>query len=147
MKLPRRDRIATGYVGVAVVFYLLWVLDFLPRLMSSRVVGLVVLALGVAASMTAVVPGFDRLIHGSKVYLGVTALIGLGASVAGIRLLTNGTESMLHWMVAAMVVLWLVATIRHVTIGERGTAQATAATPGASTEVRRAQVPHEANMT
>lgn len=147
MKLPRRDRIATGYVGIAVVFYLLWILDFLPRLTTSRVVGLVVLALGVAASMTAVVPGFDRLVHGSKVYLGVTSLIGLGASVAGVRLLTNGTESMLHWMVAAMLLLWLVATIRHVTIGEGAIAQATPATPGASPKMRQAQLPHEAKVT
>jgi len=43
---------------------------------------LVVLSLGFVASASAVVPGFDELMHGNKVYLVVTSLIGLVAFAA-----------------------------------------------------------------
>jgi hypothetical protein len=122
MRISRRDSIATLYVALAVLVYGLWLLDFeIPGLGGVRAVGVLVLALGVAASATAVVPGFSDLLHGSRIYLGMTSLIGLGAFVAGIRLLLSGDEEMLTLVMVAMIVLWLMATIRHVRAETMGT--------------------------
>ena len=69
MRLPRRDIIATGLVAVAGLLYLLWAIDFaLPDMSSTRATGVAVLALGFAASASAVVPGFDQLLHGNRAY-------------------------------------------------------------------------------
>ena len=81
MHLPRRDIIATGLVAVAGLLYLLWAIDSaLPGMSSTRVTGVAVLALGFAASASAVVPGFGQLLHGNRAYLAMTSLIGLAAA-------------------------------------------------------------------
>ena len=73
-RLPKKDVIATGAVGVAVVLYLLWLFDATLAGMSSvRVTGLSILVLGFVASATAVVPAFDQLLHGSRLYLAGTS--------------------------------------------------------------------------
>ena len=77
-------------------------------------VGGIVLALGFWASASAVVPGFDGLLHGSKLYLAITSLLGLGALIAGIMSLVSGSEVALGVLVAATVVLWAASTVRHV---------------------------------
>jgi len=78
MHLPERDIIATGLVAVAGLFYLLWAIDSaLPGMSSTRATGVAVLALGFTASASAVVPGFDQLLHGNKAYLVITSLRGL----------------------------------------------------------------------
>ena len=73
-----------------------------------------VLGLGVAASITAVVygsaPGSSKL---SKVYLGISSLIGLVALVAGVITLVSASEPMLDVLVVATVLLWVMATVRH----------------------------------
>jgi len=114
MRIPTRDRIATALVACAVVVYALWATDLtLPGLDSLRVTGLVVLGLGFGASASAVVPGFEELLHGSKLYLVVTSLIGLIASVVGIVMLVGASEVALGMVMAAMVVLWMIATVHH----------------------------------
>ena len=114
MRLPTRDVIASGLVGVAGLLYALWLTDSAPPGMSStRATGIVILALGFAASANAVVPAFDRLLHGSKTYLAVASLIGVVALVGGWYMLVAGSEIGLGVVMTAMVVLWLIATIRH----------------------------------
>ena len=67
MHLPRRDIIATGLVALAGLLYLLWAIgSALHGMSSTRVTGVAVLALGFAASASAVVPGFDQLLHGAQ---------------------------------------------------------------------------------
>lgn len=114
MHLPKRDAIATVLVGAAGLLYVVWAIDSAPPGMSgTRATGSVILALGFAASANAVVPTFDRLLHGSKAYLAVTSLIGLVAVIAGVRMLVAASEAGLGVVMAAMLVLWLIATIHH----------------------------------
>ena len=114
-RLPKKDIIATGAVGVAVVLYLLWLFDVTPAGMSSvRVTGLAILVLGFVASATAVVPAFDQLLHGSRLYLIGTSLLGLGALAAGIVMLVSASETALGVLTAALFALWVVSTTHHV---------------------------------
>ena len=114
MYLPRRDIIATGLVAAAGLLYLLWAIDSaLPGMSSTRVTGVAVLALGFAASASAVVPGFDQLLHGNKAYLAITSLIGLAAAAAGVQMLITASGAGLTLAMAAMAVLWLIATFHH----------------------------------
>ena len=114
MHLPIRDVIATGLVAVAGLLYLLWAIDSaLPGMSSTRVTGVAVLALGFAASASAVVPGFGQLLHGNRAYLVITSLIGLAALVAGVQMLITASGAGLTVVMAAMAVLWLIATIHH----------------------------------
>jgi hypothetical protein len=82
-----------------------------------RAIAAVVLALGFVASASAVVPGFDGLIHGSRSYLAVSSLLGLVAFVAGIAALATGDGSWLPVLVATTVVLWAISTMRHAAAG------------------------------
>jgi hypothetical protein len=117
MRLPKRDLIATGLVLTALALYLMWALDAtLPGLDGTRATGAVVLGLGFAASASAVVPGFDGLVHGSRIYLAVTSLIGLVALVAGVQMLLDTSGAALGVLMGAMGVLWLMATIHHMAL-------------------------------
>jgi hypothetical protein len=80
---------------------------------SIRATATAVLALGVLASMSAVVPMFDQLLRGSKPYLVVTSAIGCVAAVAGVSVLVAESEAALAVMVVSMITLWLIATIHH----------------------------------
>jgi hypothetical protein len=114
MYLPRRDIIATSLVGASVVLYLLWLADTaLPGMSSVRVTGATILALGFAASAIAVVPGFDQLIHGSRLYLTVTSLLGLVALAGGLTMLLSASETGLLVLMVAMLLLWAIATVHH----------------------------------
>lgn len=115
MRLPRRDIIATSLVMAAGVVYALWAFDSaLPGLDSVRVTGVVVLALGFAASASAVVPGFAELMRGNRTYMVTTSLIGLVALAAGIYMLVESSAVGLAVLMACLGVLWLVATAHHV---------------------------------
>lgn len=114
MHLLKRDIVATALVAIAAVAYVLWAVgSALPGMSSVRVTGGVILALGFAASAIAVVPAFDQLLHGNKAYLTVTSLIGLAALAAGIVMLVAASSASLAVVVAAIGVLWLMATVRH----------------------------------
>ena len=122
MRIPTRDRIATGLVASAVILYTLWATGLtLPGMDSVRVTGLVVLGLGFGASASAVVPGFGELLHGSKLYLLVASLIGLLAFVAGFVMLVAASEVALGMVMAAMVVLWTIATVHHMLLASSET--------------------------
>ncbi len=71
------------------------------------------LLLGFAASATAVVPAFSELLQGSRVYLAVTGVIGLFAAIVGVVTLIRADAGMLAALVAATVVMWVMATMRH----------------------------------
>ena len=114
MRLPNRDLVATGFVAVAGLLYLLWAADAAPTGLSGmRATGLVILGLGFAASASAVVPGFEDLIHGSRTYLAVTSLLGLVAFGAGLWMLSETSELALGVLMGTMAVLWLIATVHH----------------------------------
>jgi len=121
MYLPKRDIIATGLVAVAGLLYLLWAIDSaLPGMSSTRATGVAVLVLGFAASASAVVPGFDQLLHGNKAYLVITSLIGLAALAAGVQMLITASGAGLTVVMAAMAVLWLIATTHHSLLARTG---------------------------
>jgi hypothetical protein len=124
MHLPIRDIIATCLVAVAGLLYLLWGVDStLPGMSSARATGVAVLALGFAASASAVVPAFGPLIHGNKTYLVITSLIGLAALAAGAQMLITASGTGLTVVMAAMAVLWLIATIHHSLLARTGLPQ------------------------
>jgi hypothetical protein len=114
MRLTTRDRFATIVVAAGVLLAAGWFAR-LPGLASLdiRVVTLAILALGLPASAAAVVPGFDDLIHGSKVYLVGTSLLGVAAFVAAVLTLQNATEWTLVALVALTVAMWALSTLRH----------------------------------
>ena len=121
MHLPKRDILATGLVAAAGVLYLLWAIgSTLPGMSSVRVTGVAALALGFAASASAVVPDFGQLLHGNKVYLVMTSLLGLAAAAAGVQMLITASGTGLAILMAAMTVLWLIATIRHGLLAKTG---------------------------
>lgn len=114
MRLPKRDLIATVLVAIAGLVYLLHAIDHaLPGTGSARVVGGVVLALGIAASASAVVPGFVPLLHGSKVYLAGTSLLGVAALVGGLMALISASERGLAVLIGATLLLWVISTAHH----------------------------------
>jgi hypothetical protein len=80
--------------------------------------GFVILVIGFAASASAVVPGSVRLLHGNKIYLAVTAAIGLIALVGGIQMLVASSELGLGVLMGAIGALWLIATIHHALLAE-----------------------------
>ncbi len=122
MRLTWRDWVATACVGAAAVMYAVWLSqDEVLGISGARGIGLAVLLLGLAASVTAVVFGVgEGLLEASKLYLAVASVLGLAALVAGIVALVNQNETMLATLVAATIVLWLVSTIRHAMGEQRG---------------------------
>jgi hypothetical protein len=118
MSIPWRDRVATAVVAIATLVYALWLAGPLDWL-TTGAVALMVLALGIVASASAVVPGFAGLIHGSKLYLATTSLTGLVASVAGVLTVLQATEETLAVLVIATIGLWSAATVRHTWLRDR----------------------------
>jgi hypothetical protein len=105
------------FVGVAALMYSLWLAGIGVLGLGVRGLGGVVLGLGVAASVTAVVYGVGAgLFQASRVYLGISSLIGLVALVAGVITLISASEPMLDVLVVATALLWLIATVRHVVV-------------------------------
>jgi hypothetical protein len=114
MRLSKRDTIATVLVAVAALLYLLWALGWAPfGLDGTRATGIAVLALGFAASASAVVPTFDQLLHGSRIYLAVSSAIGVLAAAAGVYLLATASEAGLAVVMVAMIAMWVMATVHH----------------------------------
>jgi hypothetical protein len=66
------------------------------------------------------VPGFSQLLHGNKAYLVLTSLIGLAALAAGVQMLITASGAGLTGVMAAMGVLWLIATIHHSLLAQTG---------------------------
>ena len=113
MRLPARDVVASAFVGLAVVIYLAWLFEFTFGVLDVWTVTVAVLALGIAASVSAVVPGFDALLHGSRPYLVVASVLGAVALVAGLWAMYAVDPLPLAVLMIATIVLWAVATVRH----------------------------------
>lgn len=118
MPISWRDSIATILVAVGIVVYGAWVVGpGISGFVEPASVALAVLVLGVAASISAVVPGFNDLLRGSKPYLAGSALgvVALGAGVWTIA--AGGAAAGLAVLVLATVALWAMSTMRHVRVG------------------------------
>ena len=115
MRLSWRDAVATVCVGAALILYVVWLSqDEVLGMSEPWLIGVIVLGLGLAASVTAVVFGVgEGLFRASKIYLTIASVIGLAALVAGILVVVNGSEAMLATLVASTIVLWLISTVRH----------------------------------
>jgi len=127
MRLPKRDLIASSLVATAGLIYLLWLVGVMT---STRGAGLLILACGFAASAGAVVPTFDRLLRGNKVYLVLTSLIGVLALLGGAVVLFAARGTALTLVMAAMVVLWAIATVHHLLLAAPSPARETHHTSG-----------------
>ncbi len=115
MPLPWRDSIATLLVAVGVVVYGAWALGLaIPGLATVEAIAVGILVLGVAASVSAVVPGFGELLHGSRTYFVGTSILGAIALVGGIYAIATGDSMALAILALATVVLWALSTARHV---------------------------------
>lgn len=114
MRRSWRDALATLLVAIALALYAAWALGVqLPQFMTIGAVAATVLALGVLASASAVVPGFGELLRGSRVYLALTSTLGLVALAAGLLALIAGEGAALTALVLATVAMWAMATARH----------------------------------
>jgi formate/nitrite transporter FocA (FNT family) len=130
MRVSWRDGLATLFVGVGACFYVSWLSGAeVTGVSGTKVVGAVILGLGLAASVTAVVYGVGAgLLHASKTYLVIASLVGLTALVAGVAVLVTANEIWLGALMGATVVLWLISTVRHAMIarGDRASNDAAA---------------------
>ncbi len=115
--MPRRDVFATVLIGIAVLLYMAWAAGVaIPLVADVKPVALLVLLLGVAASMSAVVPGWDELVHDWRLYFGAASLVGLVALIAGVWAIVAGEPAALALMVLMTVVLWAMSTFRHIRV-------------------------------
>ncbi|MGZ4143231.1 MAG: hypothetical protein ACXVQY_12045 [Actinomycetota bacterium] len=120
MRLSWRDQLATVFVGAGVMFYLMWLADVpVSGLTTPRTLAWLVLGSGIAASAIAVVYGVGAgLLRAPKPYLTVASLLGVAALVGGLIVIVTGSETMLVVLVGATAALWMMSTIRHMTIAE-----------------------------
>jgi hypothetical protein len=106
--------LATVLVGAALVLYAAWLIGMqMPWFTDASAVALGVLALGILASMSAVVPGFAELLRGSRTYLAAACALGLVAFVAGVWAVWAKEPIGLAVLVASTLVLWAMSTWRH----------------------------------
>jgi hypothetical protein len=85
-----------------------------PGLGSVRATGAAVLALGFVASATAVVPTFEQLLNGNRVYLLLMSLLGVVALVGGLQAVLAKSAAGLAMLMTTTLVLWLIATAHHI---------------------------------
>lgn len=132
MRLTWRDDLATIMVGMAALLTTLSLNEIAYTTMSVRTLGGIVFPLGIAAcgidrKEMAGVYGVDGRRRPPAVYVVTTSLLGFAALVAGVATLLSASEAMLITLVATIVALWLIATIRHA-VGDR-TRRPTTASP------------------
>ncbi len=119
MRFTSRDGIATLFVVVAAAMFGLWVSGTAMTGISTRVMTVVVFALGWAACMAdqrqmAAVYGADRSARAAPIgYVVTSSVLGGLALVTGIFALVTASELALAVLATAMVALWLLATARH----------------------------------
>lgn len=115
MHLSKRDSLATALVGLALVLTSLSATEVTSTSDGGiRATGVAVLLLGFIASAAAVVPSFDRLLHGNIGYLVGMSALGVVAFAAGVHMLVTASATSLAVLMAVTVVLWLFATVHHV---------------------------------
>jgi hypothetical protein len=121
MPISWRDSIATILVAIGVMVYGAWVVGVaIPGFTEPEAVAIAILVVGIAASVSAVVPGFAGLIHGSKPYLVGASVLGLIAFGAGACTITGAEPTVgLAVLILATVALWAMSTMRHVGAGRQ----------------------------
>jgi hypothetical protein len=118
-RLGRRDLIATLFVLVATLSYVLWLQNGAATAVSSRVVGATIFGLGFAAcvanaeGLMAVFGADPAQRRASTAYVVLASVLGTTALVFGIMAMVGGGETMLLALVASILGLWAVSTIRH----------------------------------
>lgn len=119
MRLSWRDWIATILVAIGAVIYLAWVVgSAIPGFTEPVAIAIAMLVVGVAASMSAVVPGFTALLRGSKLYLVSASALGLIALGAGVWTIAGADPYVgLAVLALAMLLMWAMSTMRHVGVG------------------------------
>jgi hypothetical protein len=119
-----RDGLATAFILVAIVIYALWLAGVEVFGLGVRGIGAIVLGLGLAASVIAVVYGVGAgLLDAHKAYLAAASVIGVLAGVVGVATLLDRSETMLGALVVATVALWAMATVRHAITKESSTGE------------------------
>jgi hypothetical protein len=115
MRFPVRDVIATLLVAVGLVIAgALAIGAPVPGFGTVGAVAVAVLVLGVAASVSAVVPGFDELLRGSRLYLVTASALGVLALGAGVWAVLRDEGVGVAVLVVATVGMWAMSTMRHV---------------------------------
>jgi len=122
MRLTWKDGLATIFVGSAVAVYGFWMAGVeVFGLASTRAVSTVVLILGIAGCFAArsffeAIYGADRRNRPPMPYVVSVTTIGIVALASGIGALIGGSTVALTILIIAMVVLWAMATIRHLSL-------------------------------
>ena len=123
MRITVRDVLATVFVAAAGVLYGTWVTGAALAGLSTRMIAVMVFALGWAACVTdqkemAVVFGADRTRpRPPAAYAVLVSAIGALALVTGIITLVTASSTLLAILAAATTALWLIATARHLLAG------------------------------
>jgi hypothetical protein len=123
MRFTVRDVLATLFVAAAAACYGTWVTGAALAGWSTRMIAVVVFALGWAACVTnqkemAVVFGADRSRPGPPAaFVVLASAIGALSLVAGIITLTTASATMLAILAASTAALWIIATARHLLAG------------------------------
>lgn len=122
-RLSSTDLVASLLVATAVAVSLLWFTDLALTDWSTRGVAGVVLALGylgctTSQSRMAEVYGAQGQRPAATAYVVTASLVGAVALVSGVIALVWAAEAMLVVLVVATVVLWALATGRHLSAHE-----------------------------
>jgi len=128
MRLTWRDGLATVFVGSAVAVYGMWMAgtDVLG-LTTTRAVATVVLILGMAGCFAA--RSYFESIYGAGagsgdgpdtrppvLYVVLVSAFGVVALASAVVALIGGSTAALTALIVAMVVLWVLATVHHLTM-------------------------------
>ena len=118
MRLTWKDGLATVIVAGALVFFAVWSAGATVAGISGRGLVLAVFLLGIAGCYTAqshfeTVYGVNGRIRPPMAYVVLVSAVGALATVAGIIALVAGGSLAVTTLVLAMIVMWILATVRH----------------------------------
>ncbi len=119
-RISGADAMATLLVAAAAIMTVLWFTDVALTGWSTRVLAAVVFGLGYLGCMTArarmtQVYGAQGQHRAPMAYAVVSSVLGAAALVSGVAALVRESQVGLVALVTAMVVLWALATARHLT--------------------------------
>jgi hypothetical protein len=123
MRISWLDGVATVLVVAAVAVFGFWLAGAEPfGFTGVRAVAAVVLALGVGACTAAVrhfasVYGGGGATRSALPYVAAVTIAGVATTVAAVTALITGVAGALWVLVTGVVVMWLLATTRHVLSG------------------------------
>ena len=119
MRLTWKDGLATVFVGAAVLLYLLSPSDiWLFGLSGSRGLAVAIFALGVGGCYTTLsqmkdVYGYEGRERPPLLYVVLSSFLGAVMLIAGTIAISSGSTAALATLTGAMVVLWVLTTVRH----------------------------------